>query len=623
MASINKLSIRGVRAFSPDDQEQVVEFYFPLTVIHGSNGCKLSFVFVKLFVFVGIGLFLRFCSVGKANLHYLINLSLADYIHSLLYNIYIYVGGKTTIIESLKYALSGSLPPGGASRSAGQCFVHDPRVIDQAVVKANVKLRFTNKAGHSMVVVRSMEVTKKKTTMTFKQLDGVIRTIDRETGERVTLSHKCSELDKQIPQLMGVSKAILDYVLFVHQEDSSWPLQEAAVLKKRFDDIFDSTRYSKALESFRKTKKQLAIELKDIKAEVNTYKSHRFAAQEFRKELTQQNEGLENLEDQIKESRDASTEARKEYNEWFDIAAQVDSLVDCIKERESELNNLRSVASKQRSMLEKDLTKEHDMTKLEEMLRDFDKEMRQQQEREEELSRQCRTITNDMEELRQEEMKLNSSKGKHAAQKEAQEKRLRDRLVVMEKIATAYTLELQQSLTQLTQLSRMDTSLSMSQTSLLTDGASTQETGGPSMNLSKEDMTGFFRTLGKKETELKENLRSHKAKFRAQEDEYNSALQDLVGNRNAYENGTFLVVLFFFVVIGSSQVAVPHHHYCSPLDFPKLRRIERKKLNDENKDIGQEMKDLMQQLGSNKIKKSTVSVTLSNNLGRVARMWMV
>jgi hypothetical protein len=33
-------------------------------------------------------------------------------------------------------------------------------------------------------------------------------------------------------------------------EDASWPLQEGAVLKKRFDGIFDSTRYSKALEIF-------------------------------------------------------------------------------------------------------------------------------------------------------------------------------------------------------------------------------------------------------------------------------------------------------------------------------------------------------------------------------------
>lgn len=35
MASIDKLAIRGVRAFSPDDKEQVIEFFFPVTMIVG------------------------------------------------------------------------------------------------------------------------------------------------------------------------------------------------------------------------------------------------------------------------------------------------------------------------------------------------------------------------------------------------------------------------------------------------------------------------------------------------------------------------------------------------------------------------------------------------------------
>ena len=92
-----------------------------------------------------------------------------------------------------------------------------------------------------MVVIRSMEVTQKKSMMSFKALDGVIRSTG-PTGEKVTLSHKCTELDKQIPDLIGVSAPILEHVIFCHQEESSWPLQEGAVLKKRFDEIFDSTR---------------------------------------------------------------------------------------------------------------------------------------------------------------------------------------------------------------------------------------------------------------------------------------------------------------------------------------------------------------------------------------------
>lgn len=114
-----------------------------------------------------------------------------------------FYSGKTTIIESLKYAVTGSLPPGIKS---GQSFVHDPRSIGQSSVKASIKLRFTNTEGSSMVVARSMEVSQKKTTASFKALDGTIRTVNRETGERVTLSHKCTELDNSIPTYLGVSK---------------------------------------------------------------------------------------------------------------------------------------------------------------------------------------------------------------------------------------------------------------------------------------------------------------------------------------------------------------------------------------------------------------------------------
>lgn len=85
-----------------------------------------------------------------------------------------------------------------------------------------------------------MELTQNKSTLSFKQLDGVIRTSDPVTGARNTLSHKCSDLDTTLPTMLGISKSILDNVLFCHQEEANWPLMEGAVLKKKFDDIFDS-----------------------------------------------------------------------------------------------------------------------------------------------------------------------------------------------------------------------------------------------------------------------------------------------------------------------------------------------------------------------------------------------
>lgn len=54
-------------------------------------------------------------------------------------------------------------------------------------------------------------------------------------------------MDREIPALMGVSKAILENVIFVHQDESNWPLQDPSTLKKKFDDIFSATRYLNVL----------------------------------------------------------------------------------------------------------------------------------------------------------------------------------------------------------------------------------------------------------------------------------------------------------------------------------------------------------------------------------------
>jgi len=70
MSRIEKLSILGVRSFGPLNQE-TISFNTPLTLIVGYNG-----------------------------------------------------SGKTTIIECLKYATTGELPP----NSKGGAFIHDPDV---------------------------------------------------------------------------------------------------------------------------------------------------------------------------------------------------------------------------------------------------------------------------------------------------------------------------------------------------------------------------------------------------------------------------------------------------------------------------------------------------------------
>lgn len=62
--------------------------------------------------------------------------------------------------------------------------------------------------------------------------------------------------------MLGVSKAILENVIFCHQEDSNWPLSEPSVLKKKFDDIFEATKYTKALDQIKTIRKEQTAETK-------------------------------------------------------------------------------------------------------------------------------------------------------------------------------------------------------------------------------------------------------------------------------------------------------------------------------------------------------------------------
>jgi DNA repair protein RAD50 len=77
-----------------------------------------------------------------------------------------------------------------------------------------------------------------------------------------SISSRCQDIDREIPNHLGVSTAILENVIFCHQEDSLWPLAEPLTLKKKFDEIFAATRYTKALDNIKSIRKQLQIQLK-------------------------------------------------------------------------------------------------------------------------------------------------------------------------------------------------------------------------------------------------------------------------------------------------------------------------------------------------------------------------
>lgn len=114
-----------------------------------------------------------------------------------------------------------------------------------------------------MVATRSLQLTVKKTTRQQKTLEGQL--LMMKDGERTAISSRVAELDQIMPQYLGVSKAILDSVIFCHQDESLWPMSEPSVLKKKFDEIFEAMKYTKAIDNIKVLRKKQNEELGKFK----------------------------------------------------------------------------------------------------------------------------------------------------------------------------------------------------------------------------------------------------------------------------------------------------------------------------------------------------------------------
>ena len=116
-----------------------------------------------------------------------------------------------------------------------------------------------------MVATRRVQLTVKKTKREFKTLDCSLK-IRNDKKETSTMSSRVAELDQILPQYLGVSKSILDNVIFCHQEESMWPLSEPGNLKKKFDEIFEASKYTKAIDNLKVSRKQHMEGLGALKA---------------------------------------------------------------------------------------------------------------------------------------------------------------------------------------------------------------------------------------------------------------------------------------------------------------------------------------------------------------------
>jgi DNA repair protein RAD50 len=174
-----------------------------------------------------------------------------------------------------------------------------------------VKLSFNGTSGAKMVATRSLQLTVKKTTRQQKTLEGQLVMV--KNGERASISSRVAELDQIMPQYLGVSKAVLDSVIFCHQDESLWPMSEPSVLKKRFDEIFEAMKYTKAIDNIKALRKRQNEELAKFKIMEQHAKEDKDKADRAEKRSVK-------LQDEIEALREETQQMSKEMRRVAELA---------------------------------------------------------------------------------------------------------------------------------------------------------------------------------------------------------------------------------------------------------------------------------------------------------------
>ncbi|ELR07402.1 hypothetical protein GMDG_02537 [Pseudogymnoascus destructans 20631-21] len=363
-SKIDKLSILGVRSFD-NIRSETIQFHTPLTLIVGYNG-----------------------------------------------------SGKTTIIECLKYATTGQLPP----NSKGGAFIHDPKLCGEKEVLAQVKLSFKGTQGARLVVTRSLQLTVKKTTRSQKTLEGQLLMI--KDGERTTISSRVAELDQIMPQYLGVSEAILDSVIFCHQDESLWPMSEPSVLKRKFDEIFEALKYTKAIENIKTVRKNQGIALAKHKMFEDQYKTEKDRGERAEKKSIQ-------LQDEIEKLRTESEHLTRDMQVALDSARENTKQAQEFQGIVNELKNKRYQAERRREDvddLKDNLTElQESDQKLEDMLARSEDTMETNRAEEQSYQESYAELRKELGLCRQKQAGRLAEQGQYKAEKENYDRQITDR----------------------------------------------------------------------------------------------------------------------------------------------------------------------------------------------------
>lgn len=379
MSKLEKMQIMGIRSFGPEEPRKI-QFFSPLTLILGQNGC-----------------------------------------------------GKTTIIESLKYITTGDAPPGCGK---GASFVHDPKLAKEVTVRGQIKLMLKDTKGATLVTTRSLEATQKLKKIECKTIDATLQR-RRPDGSTDAISSKCADFEAEISNALGVSKPILNNVIFCHQEESNWPLDEGKKVKEKFDAIFNATKYIKCLDTIRKLRAEMKTKVKNMHEVIESLKKWRDEANRKRVDLKESCEQQNKIKVQKSKLKEELEPIRERLKEICDLEENVGRLNGELIGEKHKLEALRQSQADLRATLSEQLDCSDE--ELYHMIQDFQKNLESMEEEQEKVMSRMQSIQREKEKNQTEISRTERLRGEYEAAYKTQQDYIKERNRQMSSITKEFS----------------------------------------------------------------------------------------------------------------------------------------------------------------------------------------
>lgn len=242
-------------------------------------------------------------------------------------------------------------------------------------------------------------------------------------------------MDEMIPERLGVSPAILDAVIFCHQDESLWPLNEPAALKKRFDEIFEAHKYTKAIDNLKVVRKKHVEQLGKLQNDEAHNKVNKDRGERAEKRMTglqaeieDAREKCETLSSEMQETQDQIREKREQANSFLQIVHNLTNKREQLAYRQDAVDELRQTFEELPG----------DDASLENALEQYAQSMELYNEEAAHNKSQYTELQQELSDLRKKMSLKLAEQGKHRSDKDKYERQLTTRMDMIREAAGAH-----------------------------------------------------------------------------------------------------------------------------------------------------------------------------------------